>query len=174
MLTDEERETVKASAKQLLSHLHEKLVQDWRRKVDVTKRRQSTIRRVLDEGLPQEPYTPDIFTVQLVFDHVLTAHGDNGESAYDSRIDIQRPMGLDGELAGHLNVNQIADDVVGADPLRPRLRSAGCPTAPVDRWVLAVTSAAGFVSEGLRWPAQVAARRGRQPRRSGRGSTAES
>ena len=50
----------------------------------------STIRRILDEGLPQEPYTPDIFTakVQLVFDHVLTAYGDNGESAYEPRVDI--------------------------------------------------------------------------------------
>lgn len=33
------------------------------------------------------------------------------QSAY-SRIDIQRPMGLDVELAGDLDVNQIADDVV--------------------------------------------------------------
>jgi type I restriction enzyme R subunit len=114
LLTDEERETVKASAKQLLAHLHEKLVQDWRRKVDVTNDVNSTIRRVLDEGLPQEPYTPDIFTakVQLVFDHVLTAYGDNGENAYESRVDIQRPMGLDIELAGPLDVNRIADDVV--------------------------------------------------------------
>lgn len=46
----------------------------------------STSRRVLDEGLPEEPYTPEIFTakVQLIFDHILTAYGDNGESAYDS------------------------------------------------------------------------------------------
>jgi type I restriction enzyme R subunit len=114
VLTDEERGTVKASAKQLLAHLHEKLVQDWRRKVDVTHDVNSTIRRILDEGLPQEPYTPDIFTakVQLVFDHVLTAYGDNGVSAYDSRIDSQQPTGLDVELAGPLDVNRIADDVV--------------------------------------------------------------
>lgn len=114
VLTDEERETVKASAKQLLSHLHEKLVQDWRRKVDVTNDVNSTIRRVLDEGLPQEPYTPDIFTakVQLVFDHVLTAYGDNGESAYEPRVDIQFTPNLDVDMVGPLDVNQIADDVV--------------------------------------------------------------
>ena len=78
--------STKASAKQLLSHLHEKLVQDWRRGVDVTADVNSTIRRILDEGLSQEPDTPDIFTakVQLVFDHVLTAYGDNGESAHDT------------------------------------------------------------------------------------------
>jgi len=114
VLTDEEREIVKASAKNLLAHLHEKLVQDWRRKVDVTNDVNSTIRRVLDEGLPQQPYTPDIFTakVQLVFDHILTAYGDNGESAYDPGVDIHWPLGLDVELAGHLDVHQIADDVV--------------------------------------------------------------
>lgn len=44
VLTDEERETVKGSTKQLLLHLHEKLVQDWRRKVDVTNDVNSTIR----------------------------------------------------------------------------------------------------------------------------------
>ena len=43
---------------------------------------------------------------------MLTAYGDNGESAYDPRVDIQRPLGLDVELAGQLDVNQIADDVV--------------------------------------------------------------
>ncbi len=58
VLTDEERETVKVSAKNLLAHLHEKLVQDWRRKADVTNDVNSTIRRVLDEGLPQEPVYP--------------------------------------------------------------------------------------------------------------------
>ena len=75
VLTADEHETVKASAKSLLEHLHEKLVQDWRRKVATTNDVNSTIRRVFDEGLPEEPYTPDIFftKVQLVFDHVLTA-----------------------------------------------------------------------------------------------------
>ena len=121
VLTDEERETVKASAKKLLDHLHEKLVQDWRRKVATTNDINSTIRRVLDESLPETPYTVDIFhtKVQLVFDHVLTAYGDNGESAYDPRPDYQFPQGVKVEYTGPLDVNKIADDVVArihADP----------------------------------------------------------
>lgn len=121
VLTDEERERVKASAKQLLDHLHEKLVQDWRRKVDVTNDVNSTIRRVLDEGLPEAPYTPDTFfnKVQLVYDHVLTAYGDNGESAYDPRPDIQYARHVNVEYAGPIDVDKIADDVVArihADP----------------------------------------------------------
>src|SRR5699024_5069991 len=59
-LTDEQRETVKASAKSLLAHIHGKLVQDWRRKVDVMSDVNSTIRSALDAELP-EPYTVDIF-----------------------------------------------------------------------------------------------------------------
>lgn len=112
VLTDDERETVKAGAKTLLEHLHDKLVQDWRRKVDVLNDVDSTIRQVLDEGLP-EPYTPTIFTskVQLVFDHVLTAYGDDGESAYTAR-GHSRSRIQSAEYAGPLDVNKIADDVV--------------------------------------------------------------
>ncbi len=121
VLTDDERDQVKAGARQLLEHLHDKLVQDWRRKVEVTSDVNSTIRRVLDGGLPEAPYTPDIFMtkVQLVFDHVLTAYGDNGESAYDPRPDYLFPQDVQVELEGPLDVTKIADDVVArihADP----------------------------------------------------------
>lgn len=122
VLTAEERETVKASAKQLLEHLHEKLVQDWRRKVATTNDVNSTIRRVLDQSLPEVPYTVDIFhtKVQLIFDHVLTAYGDNGESAYSPRIDVSYPAErVQVEYGGPIDVNKVADDVVArihADP----------------------------------------------------------
>ncbi|MGB3476407.1 MAG: type I restriction endonuclease subunit R [Mycobacterium sp.] len=113
VLTNEERETVKGSARKLLEHLQEKLVQDWRRKVATTNDVNSTIRRVLDESLPEAPYTVDIFhtKVHLVYDHVLTAYGDNGESAYYTRPDHQFPD-MKVEFNGPLDVNKIADDVV--------------------------------------------------------------
>ncbi|MGO1360767.1 MAG: type I restriction endonuclease subunit R [Brevibacterium aurantiacum] len=116
VLTDDERDTVKASAKKLLEHLHDKLVQDWRRKVDVMNDVDSTIRRVLDQELPETPYTLDIFSskVRLVFDHVLTAYGDDGESAYTPRVDFIWPaqsVEYDGP-DGPLDVDKIADDVV--------------------------------------------------------------
>jgi type I restriction enzyme R subunit len=114
VLTADERETVKASARQLLRHLHDKLVQDWRRKVAATNDVNSTIRRVLDQELPEVPYTPDIFIskVQIVFDHVLTAYGDNGESAYLPRADFNFPVREAVEHAGPIDVHKIADDVV--------------------------------------------------------------
>lgn len=113
ILTDDERGTVKASAKKLLEHLHDKLVQDWRRKADVMSDVDSTIRRVLDEELPASPYTNIIFTskVQLVFDHVLTAYGDDSKSAYTTRDD-SRSYTQSRMYAGPLDVNRIADDVV--------------------------------------------------------------
>lgn len=122
VLTVEERERVQASAKTLLEHLHEKLVQDWRRKVDVMNDVNSTIRRILDAGLPETPYTIDIFRekVQLVYDHILSAYGDDGESVYSRRVDFGFPDQTVGiEPSGPIDVNKVADDVVArihADP----------------------------------------------------------
>lgn len=113
VLTDEEWERVKAGAKDLLEHLHEVIVQDWHRKADVVSEVDSTIRRILDQSLPA-PYTVDIFQskVQLVLDHVLTAYGDNQESAYTPRVDFAYSDTIQEELDGSFDVNKIADDVV--------------------------------------------------------------
>lgn len=84
VLTDDERATVKASAKRLLTYLHDKLVLDWRRKAATTAAVRITIGRVLDEDLPADPYPPDVFDakVQAVFDHVSTAYADDGSTVY--------------------------------------------------------------------------------------------
>jgi type I restriction enzyme R subunit len=113
VLTQEEQQRVKASAKSLLEHLHDKLVQDWRRKIDVMSDVDSTIRSVLDAGLP-DPYTVDIFQtkVQLIYDHVLSAYGDNGESAYTAKVDFTGPRDTAVEYNGVIDVHRIADDVV--------------------------------------------------------------
>ncbi len=54
-----------------------------------------------------------------MFDHVLTAYGDNGESAYTAHTDFRFSPNVQVEYTGHLDVNKIADDVVArilADP----------------------------------------------------------
>lgn len=114
VLTDDERVIVKVAAKRLLEHLHEKLVQDWSRKVATTNEVNSTIRRVLDEGLPEVPYTKEIFDtkVQLIFDHVLSAYEDAFSSAYTRRPGYTRVVGQVVEYDGPLDVERIADDVV--------------------------------------------------------------
>lgn len=114
VLTDEEREAVKASAKTLLEHLHEKLVQDWRRKVATTADVETTIRQILDQGLPERPYTPDIFwnKIRLVYDHVLTAYGDDRTSVYSRPEPVPAVTMATNATVGPLDLNQIADDVV--------------------------------------------------------------
>ena len=84
VLDDEEREAVKLSAKRLLAHLHDKLVLDWRRKAATTAEVRTTILDVLDADLPADPYPPELFNakVQAVFDHVVSAYGDDGSSVY--------------------------------------------------------------------------------------------
>jgi type I restriction enzyme R subunit len=88
VLTDAERDTVKASAKRLLADLHDKLVLDWRRKAATAADVRSSIRRLLDADLPADPYPPEVFDakVQAVFDHVATAYGDDRRSVYDGAV----------------------------------------------------------------------------------------
>ncbi|SNU00870.1 type I restriction enzyme, R subunit [Ruaniaceae bacterium KH17] len=121
VLTEEERQTVKAGAKSLLERLHEVIVQDWHRKADVINDVDSTIRRVLDNSLPA-PYTVDIFNakVKLVFDHVLTAYGDNGDSVYDGPVDAAyrlNPVMV--ELSGPIDVDTIAEDAIARMRIDP-------------------------------------------------------
>lgn len=86
VLSDSEREAVKASAKKLLAHLHDQLVLDWRRRAATTAAVRTTIRNVLDAELPADPYPLGVFDakVQAVFDHVATAYGDDGTSVYQA------------------------------------------------------------------------------------------
>lgn len=65
MLDDAEREIVKASAKELLAHLHEKLMLDWRKKAATVASVRTEIRDVLDARLPADPYPPVIFDTKV-------------------------------------------------------------------------------------------------------------
>jgi type I restriction enzyme, R subunit len=115
VLTDDERERVKASAKRLLSHLHEKLVLDWRRRAATTADVRVTILDILDEDLPEDPYPPEVFDVkvQAVFDHVLTAYGDDGTSVYDrDQIVEQPPHGVAVAVGQEQDLATITDAVV--------------------------------------------------------------
>jgi type I restriction enzyme R subunit len=84
VLTPDELLAVKGSAKQLLAHLHDKLVLDWRRKADASADVFVTIRNSLDAELPADPYPPIVFDAKVhrVYDHVLTAYRDDGSSVY--------------------------------------------------------------------------------------------
>lgn len=110
VLTDAERERVRGVAKYLLEHIHEKLVLDWRRKAETAADVRITIRDVLDEGLPEDPYPPVIFDekVDAVFDHLYASYGDDGASVYDAE-----PESLVGERTmTDISVDEITSAVV--------------------------------------------------------------
>jgi type I restriction enzyme, R subunit len=119
VLTDEERETVKASAKRLLAYLQDKLVLDWRRRAATTADVRVTILDVLDADLPEDPYPPEVFDakVQAVFDHVLTAYGDDGTSVYDGDLVAAKTPG------GHVAVLEVQDLASITDALVERIRT---------------------------------------------------
>lgn len=73
-LSDEELAVVRASAKRLLEHLHDKLVLDWRRKADAAAGVKTAIKDVLDSDLPVDSYPPELFDAKVaaIYDHVLT------------------------------------------------------------------------------------------------------
>lgn len=48
----------------------------------------------------------------VVLDHVLSAYGDNGESAYTTRVDYGYPRDTAVEYSDAIDVHRIADDVV--------------------------------------------------------------
>ncbi|MCL1897665.1 MAG: DUF3387 domain-containing protein [Micrococcales bacterium] len=85
-LTEAERLSVKTSAKRLLESIHDKLVLDWRRKAETVADVRQTIRDLLDAELPADPYPPGLFDgkVDAIFNHLVAAYSDNGESVYDS------------------------------------------------------------------------------------------
>ena len=77
VLTDVEREVVKASAKHLLQHIQDRLVLDWRRRAATAAAMRIAIRDALDAELPADPYPPGLFDekVQAIYDHIATTYG---------------------------------------------------------------------------------------------------
>jgi type I restriction enzyme R subunit len=114
VLDDAQREVVKASAKRLLTHLHDKLVFDWRRRAATTADVRTTIRDVLDADLPADPYPPEMFDakVQAIFDHVASAYGDDGSSVYrgDAFEGVMLPMSV--ATVAPPDIDTIAAEVV--------------------------------------------------------------
>lgn len=113
VLTNDERERVKGSAKLLLEQLRDVIVRDWRRKSDIYSGVESTIRRVLDQGLP-DPYNREIFAtkVDMIYKHILVSYGDDGESPYSSVVDVPVSTALALDYEGPINLHQLADDAV--------------------------------------------------------------
>lgn len=114
VLDDGQRELVKASAKRLLSLLHNKLVLDWRRKAATSAEVKTTIRDVLDADLPEDLYPPQLFDakVQKVFDHILTAYEDEQINVYRGADPTPVPVGAGVAVAAPETLASTVDEVV--------------------------------------------------------------
>jgi type I restriction enzyme R subunit len=112
VLDDEQRDLVRASAKRLLAHLHDKIVLDWRRKAATKAAVLTEIRDVLDTDLPADPYPPVLFDakVQAVFDHIVSAYGNDGSSVYQEQITERVPTGV--TVLTKPDLSSITDSVV--------------------------------------------------------------
>lgn len=83
VLSPSERDDVRTVARELLAHIHDRLVLDWRRKAETVAEMRVAILDVLDR-LPGDPYPTPLWNakVQAVFEHILSTYGDDGTSPY--------------------------------------------------------------------------------------------
>jgi len=85
VLTDADRQRVKAAARELLATLKAgKLVLDWRKRQQSRAEVRITIEKLLDQRLPRA-YTPELFDQKttIVFQHIYDAYYGAGRSIYD-------------------------------------------------------------------------------------------
>jgi type I restriction enzyme R subunit len=114
-LTAEERAVVKASAKALLEHLHDKLVLDWRRKAETMAGVRVTIKGVLADNLPLDAYSVELFDekVNAIFNHIVASYGDEGTSVYTGEaVEPVAPTGGDVATLAPADIDTITENVV--------------------------------------------------------------
>jgi type I restriction enzyme R subunit len=123
-LSDTERRTVKEVARQLMGHIADKLVLDWRSKLASRSAVRVEVSRVLDHGLP-DAYDPALFDekVDRVFEHLFDSYYGEGESIYAgepvegrARLTVGTAVAADVDLAARalsedvvLRINEDAD-----------------------------------------------------------------
>jgi type I restriction enzyme R subunit len=85
-LSEGEREQVKAIARKLMHHIQDRLVLDWRRKVETREAARVLVKDVLGE-LP-DVYDEEIWNrkVGVVFDHIFASFYDDGGNVYESGV----------------------------------------------------------------------------------------
>ncbi|MCY4163613.1 MAG: type I restriction endonuclease subunit R [bacterium] len=83
-LTRAQAVQVKNAAKNLLAHITEKLVLDWKRKQQTRSAVKVAIKTVLDNELP-DAYELELFNrkVDTIYEHIYTSYHNTGESIYN-------------------------------------------------------------------------------------------
>ncbi|MGI8428482.1 MAG: HsdR family type I site-specific deoxyribonuclease [Solirubrobacteraceae bacterium] len=141
VLTEQEREQVKAVAKKLMSHIEDRLVLDWRKKAETREAARGLVKEILDE-LP-EVYDPEIWErkTEIVFNHIFASYYDDGGSVYvepTPAVELEDgasaahavalaspPPGVDVETITTSVIEQIMADSSLAEAVAEQLRGKG-------------------------------------------------
>ncbi len=137
VLSDEQREHVKAVARKLMSHIEERLVLDWRKKAQTREAARGLVKDILDE-LP-DVYDPVTWErkADIVFNHLFASYYDDGGSVYDGdalevlsptresaqqRVAVAPPSRIDVDVVTSKVIDQIKSDAVFAEMVAEQLR----------------------------------------------------
>ncbi len=96
-MTIPQREEVKSAVKGLLETLkQENLVLDWRKQQRLRAKVMVTLGNVLGQGLPDECFTPILFSQKLeeVYQHIYDSYYGEGRSIYTETTNIQQPNNI--------------------------------------------------------------------------------
>lgn len=95
----------------------------------------TTIRGVLDEGLPEDPYPPELFDrkVDVVFNHIVASYGDDGTSIYGTdeppsrraQAQVAVPATVDVDAVTEVVVQRIKTDPEAAVAIAQQLGRLG-------------------------------------------------
>lgn len=113
-LSETEQRDVKAIARKLLEHIQEKLVLDWRKRMQSRAKIQVEVEKVLDE-LP-EIYEPEVYDekVEKVFEHIFDSYFGDGRSVYTgTTLEADRlPAGAAAAAANDLEAGRLTEDLI--------------------------------------------------------------
>ena len=114
-LSETEEREVKGIARKLLEHVQEKLVLDWRKRMQSRAKIQVEVEKVLDE-LP-EVYNTDVYDqkVEKVFEHIFDSYFGDGRSVYTEGVVIEAerlPAGAVAAAASDLDAGRLTEELV--------------------------------------------------------------
>lgn len=134
VLRDEQRDEVKAVARNLMGHIEERLVLDWRKKAQTREAARGLVMDVLEE-LP-DVYDPTTWQrkVDIVFNHIFASYYDDGHSVYDDEtapgertadvatVTVAAPHNIDVDAVTSAVVERIRADAAFAELVAEQLR----------------------------------------------------
>ncbi|MXY02179.1 MAG: HsdR family type I site-specific deoxyribonuclease [Acidimicrobiales bacterium] len=121
-LTEAEARKVKGAARKLLQHVEDKLVLDWKKLQQTRSAVRVTIKRVLDDELP-EVYDLELLETKTgsIFDHISTSYFNDGRSVYDAAAQVARAGTAVATLPAA--AEEVSDELLAVAAVDPDVRA---------------------------------------------------